>query len=223
MDSLHIAKADIAGWSMGGNEVTMMAGVHPDRVDRVVYLEGAYDWGDPAVATAFQAFGGDMSAPHKALQSMQTFHKYEVATYFPMLTDLSPVEAYIRDLVVPQPDGSVKMKMSDSTQQALLQVLLSDRRDYTKVHAPALAIFATTFEDVQHGSASDNATLLAWEQKYMMPFRNASMERVRKEIPGIEVVNVPGTHMGFLFESRDQVVDAMRRFLEPAARPESGE
>ena len=39
------------------------------------------------------------------------------------------------------------------------------------------------------------------------------MARVRRELPGIEIVNVPGCHMDFVFVSRALVVTAMRRFL----------
>jgi pimeloyl-ACP methyl ester carboxylesterase len=36
MDRLGIAKAHLAGWSMGGNEITAMAGTRPERVNRIV-------------------------------------------------------------------------------------------------------------------------------------------------------------------------------------------
>jgi pimeloyl-ACP methyl ester carboxylesterase len=52
MDSLGIARAHLAGWSMGGNEITAMAGRYPDRVERIVYLDG-YDWSDPAIVAGF--------------------------------------------------------------------------------------------------------------------------------------------------------------------------
>jgi predicted alpha/beta-fold hydrolase len=41
MDSLGLAKASLVGWSMGGNEITAAAGMYPERVDRIVYLDGA--------------------------------------------------------------------------------------------------------------------------------------------------------------------------------------
>src|SRR5215472_18897234 len=44
MDTLGIQKAHLAGFSMGGKEITAMAGMHPERVDRIVYLDSAYDW-----------------------------------------------------------------------------------------------------------------------------------------------------------------------------------
>lgn len=47
MDALRIPKASLAGWSLGGNEITAMAGSYPERVDKLVYLDGGYDWADP--------------------------------------------------------------------------------------------------------------------------------------------------------------------------------
>jgi hypothetical protein len=47
----------------------------------------------------------------------------------------------------------------------------------------------------------------------MVPFRAASIERARRELPEVEIVDVAGTHSDFLFTCREQVVDAMRRFL----------
>jgi len=213
MDGLGIAKAHLAGWSMGGNEITAMAGTHPERVDRIVYLEGAYDWADPAFVAAFKSFPIDITPPASAMTSLDAYRAYQRTVWLPGVSDASRFEAYIRDLVVVQPDGTVRQRMSDSVVQALATTLLTDRRDYTKVRSPALAIYAETFLDVRNGDSAQLAKNLAWEQKHMAPFRAASIERVRRELPGVEIVNVPGTHMGFIFRSREQVVAAMRRFL----------
>lgn len=213
MDSLGIAKADLAGWSMAGNQITAMAGDHPERVNRIVYLDGAYDWGDPNFAAAFQSFPIDLSPPASALNSLEAYRAYQSSVWFPALKDMSRVEAYVRDLVVVQSNGNVKIRMSDSAAQLVASTLLTYRRDYSKVHSPALVIYAETFGDVHLGEPSQRAKNLAWEQKYMAPFRTASTERVRRELPSAEIVKVPGTHMDFLFTSRDQVVGAMRKFL----------
>jgi hypothetical protein len=90
---------------------------------------------------------------------------------------------------------------------------MTDRRDYAKVRSPALAIYAETFLDVRNVDAPQRAKNLAWEENHIGPFRAASIERIRRELPGVEVVTVPGTHPDFVFTCRDQVVAAMRRFL----------
>jgi len=217
MDGLGIAKAHLAGFSMGGNEITAMAGTHPQRVDRIVYLDAAYDWADPAWVAAFKSLPIDMTPPASVMTSLDAYRAYQRAVWFPGVSDASRFEAHTRDLVVIQPDGTVRSGMSDSVAQALATTLLTDRRDYTKVRSPALAIYAETMGDVRNGDSAQRAKNLAWEQKYMVPFRAASIERVRRELPNVEIVNVPGTHVDFLFTCREQVVAAMRRFLRGSA------
>jgi pimeloyl-ACP methyl ester carboxylesterase len=216
MDALGIAKAHLVGWSMGGNEITAMAGTHPERVDHIVYFDGAYDWSDPAIAEALKRFPQDANEEAKAMISLDAFRAYMKRDSFPAINDASRTEAYIRELVIVQADGTVRWRMAQSTGQASWKTLLTDRRDYTKVHAPALAIYAETFPDIHHGDATQLAKNLAIE-KFMASFRAASQERIQRELRGVEILTVPGTHTDFFFTSRDQVVAAMRRFLSASA------
>lgn len=215
MDGLGIAKADLAGWSMGGNEITAMASAHSERVGRIIYLDGAYDWGDPAFAAAFQNLPPRyQKLPDGVMASLDTWREFERDLWFPAVSDISRLEAYIRGTVAVQQDGSVRAVMSDSASQALGAALFAERRDYAKVRCPVLAIYTETLLPVHAGDAATVAANLAWEQKYMVPFRSASIERVRRELPTAETLTVPGTHMDFLFTSREQVAAAMRRFLD---------
>jgi pimeloyl-ACP methyl ester carboxylesterase len=213
MDNLGIATAHLAGWSLAGNDITAMAGTHPERVDSIVYLEGAYDWGGPALAHAFKSLPIDFLTPASAMRSLDAYRGYQKTIWFPAVSDTSRFEAYVRDLVVIQSDGTVRPRMTDSVTQAVLSTVLNDRADYTKIRSPALAIYAETFFDVRNGDTAQLAKNLDWEQKYMTPFRAASIERVRRELPSVEIVKVPGTHKDFVFTSREQVVSAMQRFL----------
>jgi hypothetical protein len=147
------------------------------------------------------------------MTSLDAYRAYQRAVFFPAVSEPSRFEAYVRDLVVIQSDGTIRQRMTDSVVQTVVKTAFSDRRDYTKVRSPALAMYAETFLDVRNGDPAQLAKNLAWEQKYMAPFRAASIERVRRELSNVEIVSVPGTHMDFLFTSRDQVVTAVRRFL----------
>jgi pimeloyl-ACP methyl ester carboxylesterase len=213
MDGLGIAKAHLAGWSLGGSDITAMASTHPERVDSIVYLEGAYDWGDPALADAFKSVPIDFRAPASAMKSLDAYRAYQKTIWFPAVSDTSRVEAYVRDLVVIQSDGTVQPRMTDSVTQEVLRTTLTDHRDYAKVRPPALAIYADTFFDVRNGDPAQRAKNLDWEQKYLAPFRAASIERVRRELPSVKIVKAAGTHKDFVFTSREQVVSAMQRFL----------
>jgi pimeloyl-ACP methyl ester carboxylesterase len=213
MDSLGIARAHLAGWSMGGNDITAMAGTHPERVYSLVYLESAYDMGGSALADAFKSLPIDFLVPSSARRSLGAYRAYQRKIWLPAVSDTSRFEAYVRDLVDIQSDGTVRSHMPDSVTQAVVSAELTDRRDYTKVRSPVLAFFAETFFDVRNGEPAQLAKNLDWEQKYMAPFRAASIERVRRELPSAEIVRVPGTHKDFVFTSREQVVSAMQRFL----------
>src|SRR5262249_48864462 len=46
LDSLKIYKANLLGWSMGGNEITEFASQYPDRVGKLIYFEAGYDLSD---------------------------------------------------------------------------------------------------------------------------------------------------------------------------------
>ena len=92
MDSLQIARARLAGWSMGGNEITAMAGSYPDRVDRIVYLDAAYDWADPRERVAFKALPFDLSPKPANLASPDAFKAWEVATFYPSVGNPDQIE-----------------------------------------------------------------------------------------------------------------------------------
>ncbi len=212
MDALGIARANLVGHSMGGNEITAMAGAHPERVDRIVYLDAAYDWSDSAFVTALKSLPpGYLNPPASAMASLDAWRAF----WAPEVGDVSRAEAYIRGMVVAQADRTVRPAMSDSVAKVVLTTsLFAGRRDYTKVRCPALAIYAETFLNVRNGDPVRDATNLAWEQKYMAPFRAASVERVRRELPNVKIVRVSGTHTGFFFTSREQVVSAINGFLD---------
>jgi pimeloyl-ACP methyl ester carboxylesterase len=213
MDSLGIAQAHLVGWSMGGNEITRLAGKHPDRVGRLVYFDAGYDWADPGFVSAIDAFPADLTPPTSALASLDAFRGWIVGLWFPAVP-ADRLEAHTRDYVVEQADGSVRPAMSDSTNQALLVTLITSRRDYGAVRVPALAIYSASFTDLNHPDLAQRTRNRSWEERYFTSFREASIARIRRELGTVEIVTVPGTHADFVFTSRAQVVQAMRRFLD---------
>lgn len=213
MDSLGIKQAHLAGWSMGGNELTALARLQPDRVNRLVYLDAGYDWADPAHVTAVQDLPADLTPKPDALESLESFKAWQGRAYFPGLADLGRLEAFFRDMVDIQPDGSVRPVASDSIAGALFAALLSSPRDYRGIRAPVLAIFASSMFDVVHADSAQLLKNQAYEARHFVPFRAASVARVRRELPQAVIVRVPGSHMDFVVTARDSVAGVIRRFL----------
>jgi pimeloyl-ACP methyl ester carboxylesterase len=213
LDALQIERTALAGRSMGGNETTAFAGQHPDRTDRIVYLEGGYDYSDPACLAAWKAFPVDSSPPESAFVSWPAYLSWHHQYMFPGLADLAPVEAYLRELAVEQPDGSLKFRWDTGAIGAMWGTLAKDPRNYARIRAPALAIYGTSFESVGHGEPDRRAKFQEWEEAHWGPFRTQSADRIRKELTGSQILTVPGTHADFQFTSRDAVARAMVQFL----------
>jgi pimeloyl-ACP methyl ester carboxylesterase len=213
MDSLGIATAHLAGWSMGGNEITAMAARYPDRVERIVYLDAGYDWSDPAIVAGFNDLPVDLAPTGSDLASIEAYTGWQMINWFPGVSDPSRLEAHFRDLVDIEPDGTVQSVMADSVEGGLWGSLTTEPRNYTAVRAPALSIYSETFFDITRGDSVQFGKKRTWEDKYMTSFREASKARLQKELKGIQFLTVPGTHADFVFTSRDQVAEAMVRFL----------
>ena len=215
MNALGISKAHLVGWSMGGNEITEMAVKYPERVARLVYLDAGYDWSDPDFKAAHNALPTSLvETPASAMVSLDAYRLYEKTVEFSALDDMRRVEAYLREGVVIQADGSVKPRMSQAVAGALFASLWSNPRlDYRSVHSPALAFYAATIYDLHVPDTRRGSDALAWEQRYMSPFREKSIERLQRELANVQIVRIAGTHGSFFLTSRTQVVAAIRRFL----------
>ena len=213
MDVLQIKNAHLAGWSMGGNEITGMAGSHPERVGKIIYLDAGYDWADPAFAVALKTYPDNLSRPADALKSLDTFREWQRRTYFSGVKDARRIEGYIRGLVEIQSDGSVRPLMSDSVSNQVNEALLTNHRDYLKVKAPALAMYASTFVVTGYGDLERRRKTRLWEENYRRPFLDKSISRIQREIPHVEIISVTGSHTDFFFNSREEIASAIISFL----------
>jgi len=211
MDRLHVRKTHLVGQSMGGNEITAMAAKHPGRVDRIVYLDGGYDWADP-VNVAMKPPPGRWTPPASAFRSLDAWRAYRLRVWDPDLKGTPWFEARLRDSVVIRRDGSVRSRMSNRTRERMYKTLLSEARDYTQVRVPALAIYATSYFD-GHAGTGGGAGMAQWEAHQARPFREASKRRLRRELRGSKIMTVPGSHLGFFTTSEGQVARALISFL----------
>jgi pimeloyl-ACP methyl ester carboxylesterase len=186
-----------------------MANWYPERVEKIVYLDAGYEWGD------FKP-----SVDHWPVPLPLSFASY--AAYRESVKNLlypegipDGAEADIRAWVIDQPDGTVREVADDSTNAEIMRAFQAERRDYRSIRAPALAIYASDF--LPSGGYADTlqARVRAWNDEYYRPFRAAQMARIRSEVRGISIVEVTGTHLDFIWRSHEQVLQELMRFLIP--------
>jgi pimeloyl-ACP methyl ester carboxylesterase len=220
MDALKITRADLVGHSAGGDEITEMAAKHPERVNRMVYLDSGYDWADPD----FRVLQGAVpftfvQRPAAAMSSLDAYRSYQKEAWYRSLDDMQRVEANIRESIIIQPDGSVKPRTSPEVVEQLYSALSNNKpRNYTQVHCPVLAIYPDHVYDVQVGDAEHKSKALAYEQKYWNPFREKSIARIRNELTNVEIARVQGAHNSFFMTDRAEVVGLMRHFFTETAQ-----
>jgi pimeloyl-ACP methyl ester carboxylesterase len=215
MDALKIAKADLVGYSAGGNEITEMAARHPDRVGRIIFFDGGYDWADPDFQSVIKALPvAFFDPPAGAMASLDAFRSYQKKTAYPGLDDMRRIDANLRAKVVIQSDGSVKYRTSREVVNALYSALYTNKpRDYAGIRCPTLAIYAEHLYDLSTPSVQQRQGIEAFEQQYWLPYQSKSIDRLRREIANVQIVRVPGAHGSFFMTDHRDVVAAMRRFL----------
>jgi len=218
MDALGIAKAYLVGYSAAGSEITEMAAEHPERVARLIYFDGAYDWSDPDFKVAVEALPvGFFDPPSSAMASWAAYRAYMKANMYPGLEDLARIDSNMRAKVVIQRDGKIVYRTPREVVGAFYSALWSNKRsDYAAVHCPTLAIYAMHLYDLNITNVQRRNSLSAYEQKYWLPFQEKSIQHVRREQTRAQIVRVPGTHSSFFMTERRQVVVLMRQFLQSA-------
>ena len=205
---------------MGGDEITEFAGRYPDRVEKLIYLEGAYDWSDPAFFKAFNDMLAVNSADAAVLRSLDDLRTwYRPAWVGSDVQWTSALEAFLRDAVRIEGNGAVSPIPSLKVFEALLDTLGTWRRDYTKVRAPALALYGTAFFPTDRSDAALAQKLRDFEHNVMQPFRRGSMDRIRHELPGVQVEEISDrNHMSIGVLTPDALAASIPEFLLSPAR-----
>ncbi|HEX5076835.1 MAG TPA: alpha/beta hydrolase [Gemmatimonadaceae bacterium] len=217
LDSLRIDRAVLGGWSMGGNEITRFAERYPERVAGLIYFDAGYEWSDTVVARLFGNLPILLAPARADFASLPAYRGWWVRSFWGSGTPTASAEAEIRDVSRADSAGTI-FQPTDAVIDQLFKSLTEYRRDYSKVKAPVLALYADRFFTNQVPD-SVRAGVDAWNGEFKA-FQAASIARLRRELrtsPDIHVL--PETsHNNFPMASRDTMVALINAFL---AKPPS--
>lgn len=215
MDSLHIQKAHLLGWSMGGNEITGFATIYPHRVDKLVYFEAGYDMSDPGFSIMVSAIPESAYATEADMQSIDAYRVWYHNFWAGDVEWNDVLENNFQGSTHARPDGSVENVPSDSIFQMILSEAMQYHRSYKKINAPALVIYAPTF---LHSPTNDPEMLDTYDQidaSIVIPWRNRSREQVKRQLKNATILEMPtGSHISFLFLNEALLVKSIREFLK---------
>jgi pimeloyl-ACP methyl ester carboxylesterase len=211
LDSLHIAHASFIGHSIAGEELTRLAATYPNRVEKLVYLDAAYD----------------RVAADRMLSDIFPVPPSVPAPPRPTATDTATAAAYVafehrvRGVDIPEADIRTRYRFDgwDETRTVAYQSIVSEVPNYRAVRAPALAIYAVTdsvsqLEPWQRGDRAHAAGLIETLRGTNLVYsklRAAFRDQVRDS----RVVEIHGAHHWIFVSNRAEVISAVRRFLLP--------
>ena len=183
LDTLHIDRATLIGFSYGGNEITRFAERYPARVSRLVYLDAAFEQGRPELAAVFT--GRPMLPEPKPsdMGSLATFRTFAQAVWYPGVEWNDTMEAVLRDFAAVGPDGRVSIP-SNRVAPSMTAIETSYRRDYSAIQCPVLVIVPERYELAPVGTDGTlRAAMEQWHAEHFVPYQRAMIETLERESP----------------------------------------
>ncbi len=218
LNAMKLERVTLVGYSMAGEELTRFAGLYPERVDRLVYLDAAYDRTDPSFRAsrgkAPDVFALLNPTPQDlaSIDALRNFSKKARGGWS------AAVEADWRETLLYSPEGK---PLGSVTSAKIIGLVAKGYRppDYTKVKAPALSFYALpTMESAFPWITPDvNAEVRKQAQNLletdMIPRQRRQIEQFRKGVANARVIEMPNTRHDCFIDKQDEVVREMCAFL----------
>jgi pimeloyl-ACP methyl ester carboxylesterase len=218
LDALGITQVILVGHSMAGDELTRFAGMYPERVIKLVYLDAAYDrsqMSESFVLSRLSEVFALVAPTEQDLASMKSYRNWLQRKRYGLWSDA--LEADMRATVITTPEG-IRPAMPGSVGQAIAKSTEESHPDYTKVKAPALSFYAISSmssffwltAEVDERIRQRARDFLA---EYIIPGQRKEIDRFKREMVRGRVVEMPNTSHFCFIDKRDEVVREMRAFL----------
>jgi len=214
LDSLLIEKANLLGWSMGGNEITEFAIRYPERTDKLIYLESGYDFSDEAFQTILKTIPNSPFPDKVDLHSLDAYRSWYHKFWFGDIEWNHVLESNLIASVSIKSDSSVMTKPNDQISKSFLESIMSYRRDYEKIQAPALAVYTNSFFYPPKNDKETTDSYYTLEKNVINPWRFHSINRIKSELRDVKVkFMLAGTHVSCIFLSKDSLIKSINSFL----------
>jgi non-heme chloroperoxidase len=212
LDALKIERVILVGHSLAGDELTRFAGVHSDRVIKLVYLDAAAD--RASFRELHKQVPPELSPAKSDLESLDSFRRWVSRMSFWS----EAWEANLREIMVFSPDGKIlREAKSGKASRLLIQGTIDSHPDYTKIRSPALSIavvgFSSRASDVVKSLPDSTRAKAEASLTKLRQFQQQQIERFRKETPNGRVVVFTNADHHCFIERESEVVREMQEFL----------
>ncbi len=215
IDTLGLTNSVLAGHSLGGEELSWIAAHYPDRIAGLIYLDAAYDRSreNSEIAELSRKLPAQPRPHRNELTSYEAFKKY--------LDRIGNLGAN------PIPQGEIMAMLnlelgSRRLDARVLEAIMAglSAPDYASINVPALGIFAL--------AASADSLMEKWYDeddpqlrqalvklhKLRNSYQRAQIEKFRSELNDSRVMELIDADHWVFQSHREEVLSAMREFLE---------
>jgi pimeloyl-ACP methyl ester carboxylesterase len=211
MDSMGIQKAILVGHSIAGEELSKFAVLYPQRVNRIIYFDAAYDRiGMDSLMVDMPEMPKPTAEDSSSIQKFQNFSKAAYGIAMPteemrQVSIFSKEGRYIKDVTADSIIGAVMAGV--------------EHPDYLKIQCPALAIYAQ-HDSVQQVFSFYNTLDTANKNKADRLFMNfekliiAQQARFEKEVKNGVAKKLMGANHYIFISHPVETEILMRDFLE---------
>lgn len=209
LDSLRLGRVILVGHSIAGEEMTRFAATYPDRVERLVYLDAAYDRID-ADSMFQEIFPVSPNVPTRPA---------------PTAADTATPAAYVafvhrtRGINIPEADIRTRYRYDGWNEEITpaYQSVTVEHPPYRAVRAPALAIYAVidAVSQLEPWQRADRERVAGLQEAIRgSQFVDRKLRsKFKSQVAHGEVVEIHGAHHWVFVSNADEVFSAMRRFL----------
>jgi pimeloyl-ACP methyl ester carboxylesterase len=217
MEIKGIEKATLVGHSFAGMEMATLATQHPDRLDKLVFLDALYEYEESDI----ELFGSNpvpaAAPPPESFASVVDYCEDFVNRYVTYRPLRSPRWDELWALTLEQrEDGRFVETIRPETAKQLFEGVDDFHADLASFPCPTLAIFAyqtAAWSMPDDASEELQEQMTAYIERQNREYKDRNVERARNEIPNVEVVVYEDTsHYCFLDREAD-VIAAMQAFL----------
>jgi non-heme chloroperoxidase len=218
LDSLNLQKSLLVGTSCAGQILTMFASQHSDRLNGLVYLDGAtgptltpaeYDPPMPDPTTLPRSIKPPPAPDYTSFEAYRIAQRRDQRVAFP--------EAELRQQFVANPDGSVGRSLLSPVIRRAITVDARVKPDYAGIRVPVLAIYQAErpFEEVaadytirneqeraalRQQYAATRALYIRWQHDLLAG------------VPTARIVELPGASLFMFLSNEADVLREVRAF-----------
>jgi non-heme chloroperoxidase len=217
LDSLTLQKSLLVGTSCAGQILTLFASQHSDRLDGLVYIDGATDPTTPASDPPMPdptTLPRPIKAPapdYTSFEALRNSRQRDQGFSFP--------EAELRQEFAANPDGSVGRSLMSLEIRRAITVDARIKPDYSRIHVPVLAIYQSEgpFETVAARYAISNEqerAALRQQDALTRALYSKWQEDLRAAVPTARIVQLLAANPFMFLSNEADVLREIRAFAD---------